>query len=507
MTMASERDAQWHTPKLTCVIDTDTVSVETATIDYGLDIAVPVATLRLAEAPVAATPNAPVKLSIGWNAVMETDYFRGEVDADQPSFAPVSNDLTAHGKSRVLNLPSSLGLALTNVTDQQAWEEVVVNLTKLSVNLTVQATHSGTAGLFALQALDLPPGASYLPFLQALDEWLGFATWEAPRGVLKRARVNGLAPAPAVYRAFTEGVNVLSLSRARSLGQARNKLVVEGYRDPATGAQATKSLWAKNTSVPAWVSALTVRLSSELIQTNVQADLAAQRNFNRINRLPIAIRMEIVGDPLMEPGARIQVTAPRLRITTALDLIVTHVTHSFGPTGYTTDVLAEDYYGAFAYLTQQGWTAATVKVKSLWNPALAPPANDAPPAGWETAAYDDTAWTAGVVTGGAGALERGERVWATATPASDTEQVLIRWKPTIPAGTINGGQLTTWVDDQVTKLWVNSVDYGARLTGDQKATFVLDPANLTAGAVNTFALQAANSAPTLAYAILDLEVW
>jgi hypothetical protein len=145
-----------------------------------------------------------------------------------------------------------------------------------------------------------------------------------------------------------------------------------------------------------------------------------------------------------------------------------------------------------------------VKVLSLWNGA----SNDAPPADWETAEYDDSAWGAAVE-----ATDPYEwyatPLWDSATPSPSNEECLFRHAFTLPAGTTQVRMRANF----------NNGSQGYYLNGTLLGTVaenpgiapgngwqIIDPGVWVAGATNTLALRCKDAGGPVACCVWEVEI-
>lgn len=156
----------------------------------------------------------------------------------------------------------------------------------------------------------------------------------------------------------------------------------------------------------------------------------------------------------------------------------------------------------------QVFTPATIvsstscKAKSLWNGS----SNNTPPFGWQNVNYDDSGWSAAVIydLGGHPIGGTADPVWATTTPASSTEQCLVRLTFTLGAGVITTATIKIECDDDYSRgLWIN----GIWIAGDDGThTYTVPGGVLQAGTSNVIAVWGANSLPSHAMVCFELDV-
>lgn len=152
--------------------------------------------------------------------------------------------------------------------------------------------------------------------------------------------------------------------------------------------------------------------------------------------------------------------------------------------------------------TQLVISTTAAKKLSLWNGS----SNNAPPANWQTVAFNDSGWAAAVVaTGGAATTITGaSKLWAATTPAGLTEQVLVRHSFTVAAGTYQDIAFKVEADNFVDAVYLNGTLLGSALNGvpavsESRATFSITPSVLIVG-TNVLAIQGRNADSVLSAA-------
>jgi|SRR5215471_1977364 len=142
-------------------------------------------------------------------------------------------------------------------------------------------------------------------------------------------------------------------------------------------------------------------------------------------------------------------------------------------------------------------SSTSAKARSLWSSG----SNSAPPAGWNQPSYNDSTWSAAVVastSSGSDAVAGSSPIWATASPAALTEEVLLRHTFALPSGTISQATLQVSVDGSYAGIWLNGSiipgsDGFANLITGATHTFSLSPSQFTPGANNLLACDVLNS--------------
>ncbi len=155
-------------------------------------------------------------------------------------------------------------------------------------------------------------------------------------------------------------------------------------------------------------------------------------------------------------------------------------------------------------------TDPNVKALSLWNGS----SNDAAPANWRDASFDDSGWAAAVeASSDHGVLSdaSAKPIWPTALPANNAEQCLIRQAFALSAGVVTSATLTIRADDECVGLWINGVFVWYDATSDpsdldDEMTISLNPSIFRPGETNIIAAQGKNVYTSKAWMAWKLEV-
>lgn len=346
--LTDARDARRNVPGAVLTIDDVVAPFSSLTVTHQLR-QYPRLQARLRPNPPTLNPGGVAKVNFSWNGnADEADYITAILDRPEASFDPaVSHLITAAGRSRALGTASLNGLLLggppSGATEQSIWEAIIA-ATGLDALLTVQAAFEGLT-LVNTGFAEVKPGGIYAQLLEELDLVSGnWSTWENPHGTLNRQRVNGIDSTPGViYRAYTEGVNLLSLGYAPNRQQVCNAILVRGSDVVTTGTFPTASTTASNSALEAGEEPRTAKISSDLLETVAECEFVRDRVFPVLNRVPKTIRFRTVGDPLAAPGAFITVDSPRLGISDSQYWVVTSVTQEVQTSGaWFTQQEAED---------------------------------------------------------------------------------------------------------------------------------------------------------------------
>jgi hypothetical protein len=120
------------------------------------------------------------------------------------------------------------------------------------------------------------------------------------------------------------------------------------------------------------------------------------------------------------------------------------------------------------------------------------------PAGWYGLAFNDAGWSASVARTATWSVEGGQAVWASQSDAAN-EQVLVRRRFALPAGTVSGATLIIRADSQIKAVYINGTPITVPSNaqgGDSVVTLTVDSTALRdvliTGGDNVLALQVAN---------------
>jgi hypothetical protein len=137
-------------------------------------------------------------------------------------------------------------------------------------------------------------------------------------------------------------------------------------------------------------------------------------------------------------------------------------------------------------------SSTSAKAMSLWNGT----SNNAPPTGWQTVGYDDSAWAAAVVaTEAAGfpSISGASPIWRTTTPANDAEQALTRYTFTLAVTSITTATLEIQADNRLISVWINGTSISINPSSGLAQTIMISPALLVASGSNLLAVHGQNT--------------
>lgn len=152
-----------------------------------------------------------------------------------------------------------------------------------------------------------------------------------------------------------------------------------------------------------------------------------------------------------------------------------------------------------------------IKAKSLWTGST----NSAPPAGWQSLSFDDSAWGAAVLACHHVFDEGREPAGSTwiwdrygCPIEAQGVQNLIRHRFRVPAGLISQARIQTNSDDNTLGIWINGVFVGNKLTGKQSGPITIEfsPDLIRPGEDNIIAVWATDIYSGYAWTAYRLEL-
>lgn len=144
---------------------------------------------------------------------------------------------------------------------------------------------------------------------------------------------------------------------------------------------------------------------------------------------------------------------------------------------------------------------AGVKVLDLWNGA----SNDAPPADWETTAFDDSAWNA-AVEADEPVTEYATPLWCSVSPASNTQECLLRHKFTL--GAVTTARLRCAYNNGII-LYVNGNELLNDVPGDNLSSTHsawIDVTTYLVSGINVIAAHGNNNRGPYAWDLWEMEI-
>jgi hypothetical protein len=192
---------------------------------------------------------------------------------------------------------------------------------------SIESSAIGTLGV--VEPVRLNTGDVPWNLIREMDQNAGYATFTRGNGsVYRRPLETGGGGAH-----YIEGVNIISGRRTVTRDGIENRAVVTGltYEGTAVGGTATRG----NGDVPDPPGFIARDLTSNLIETDAQALIAAAAHIASHGATPDEVELTVIGDNAVDLGDSISVTSPSLGLA-GNSFFVIAVTHTIGTSGYTT---------------------------------------------------------------------------------------------------------------------------------------------------------------------------
>jgi len=148
-------------------------------------------------------------------------------------------------------------------------------------------------------------GDTFISWIREIDELAGAATFTRSNGAIYR-RIIDTSATPDYT--FTQGTNILDIKRTRTAPDGiYNAVQVDGltYEGLSVGA----FIGTANSDIPSPPGTVALRRQSNYVETDARATVVAQTLLARNNFRPEAYDLTVPGNPLIEVGYTISVTA------------------------------------------------------------------------------------------------------------------------------------------------------------------------------------------------------
>lgn len=310
------------------VVVPNVISVQ---VSHGFDQINSQATINVYQKPSQAEELASVEIRAGYNG-QSTVLFAGQLSGVEWQFFPAGISLD------VRSVLWHIGLAWGGVEGEYTAQDdaaVIRNiLEKYGIPNTAANIESSAWTLGVIQPVLLKQGATGQSLISAIDALAGYRTFTIATGVVLRRRISGKA-GPSATWAFKKGVDLISAKRIRSLDGVVNHAIVRGltYEDLEVVGEAS----APNPYIPTPPGEAAEDTQSDLVETDAKALEIARRIVGDRNRRPERLELTVIGNPLIQPAATIQVDHPDLGVIGAR-VFVENVSHSVADGGFTTTI-------------------------------------------------------------------------------------------------------------------------------------------------------------------------
>jgi hypothetical protein len=289
------------------------------------------AQLTVAQRPSWAEEGATVEVSAVING-SQALLFKGELSGNQWSFAPGTIVLDARDVLSRTRLPWG-GEDRTYASQDDA--AVIRNLLEAMGIPSSQANiESSGWTLGVVQDVTLATNDVPYSLIERIDNLSGYRTFSLTSGVIVRRRVDGRAAFNPAYT-YTQGTNILSIRRRRTLDGIVNRALVEGLTYEGLAVSGTAE--AANPYIPDPPGTISDRVQDDLIETDVRANLIAERIVADKNRRPDGFELDVSINPLLQPGMTIAISAAAVEAQNARVLIA-NIRHAISAQGATTSI-------------------------------------------------------------------------------------------------------------------------------------------------------------------------
>lgn len=243
--------------------------------------------------------------------------FGGEYTGDARSYFPGRVELTCRDRLALAQFPWAGDLDREYIAQDDA--AVIRNLLEaMGLPSFVSSIESSGWTVGSINPVVCKKGDVPLNIVQSIDEVAGYRTFVKANGSIYRRRISGDAGATSVWTC-EEGVDIISIRRRRTIEGIRNKWTVTGYSYLNVPIEQTAQ--ASSPYIPTPPQYVGGTLQSELIETDAKALAVAQRLLSDSNRRSEAYELEIIGNPLIQPGDTITVIHSQLGGLDAINAI------------------------------------------------------------------------------------------------------------------------------------------------------------------------------------------
>lgn len=325
-------------------------SVLGCSVERGIDTINSVATFIVPKGSSSIRFGSKVTVRLGHNGFTAL-LFTGFIEDRNLTSFPKDTAVKAYGYLRRTRWPIWDAQVYTGQTDQ-----VIVNDLLMEAGCPYDASGLGAGTVLGvLKDVVLEAGQAPATLIAEIDEVIGTVTLDG-RDLVRRI-VNTGIPAATGVQSYREGVDILGpIERTQSSSGIRNAVRVEGLVWGTT--QATSTLVADNPLIPSPQPQYVEHAhQSDLIEDATLATAVATRLMQRLNRTTDVVRFTVKGNPLLNPGDTIMLTAASLDLPTATPFRIVHLTDDAG-SGYYTTITAEGGIGQAGTETQQSPIAA-----------------------------------------------------------------------------------------------------------------------------------------------------
>jgi hypothetical protein len=282
-------------------IDNRRVYGVTGRIRYGFGSVVALCELNLRERPDWLRFNQTVSVSLGWNGLTRRR-FTGFVEDDGRKVWPYSKTITAAGYMRWAERQSPEEVTYTNQTAQAIISDLLSR-----AGVPFRNVGGDNTTLATIEDIVLAKRQSYWDLIQQIDAPFLCRTFDwLPDGTVRRMTITDLPAAAAKWQYVYPG-NVLELDNPLTVRTVKNRVEVVGL----DGVEAYRR--ADSPYVDSQHDAIHP-VQSDLIEDETVAAAVALLHMPTVNRLTRQVTIRVAGNPLLDPGDTINLTAEKVGI-------------------------------------------------------------------------------------------------------------------------------------------------------------------------------------------------
>lgn len=331
--IAAEIGATLQRIRFTILIDNQEVAdVFEANISLGYDQINAQATLKCYQRPSWAVENSTCQVYVSYNNSTPALLFSGELSGVIWEYFPGVVGIDARGILDRLRFPWGGDDRAYTSQDDAAIIQNLIEAYGIPSSQTSIESSAWTLG--TIEDVVLKTNDTAWSLIERIDKLAGYKTYVTSDGVIRRRRISGAASPTAAW-SYTEGSNILKARRIRQRDGIINKMTVNGltYEDLEITAEAS----AANEFVPNPPEFFADDIQDNLVESNEKALEIAYRFVSDFNRRPESLELEVIGNPVLQPGSTIGVVHSDLEVASGL-LFIEHLEHRITANSFLTTI-------------------------------------------------------------------------------------------------------------------------------------------------------------------------
>jgi hypothetical protein len=331
MAIADEVEASYQVVNLSVTIGGVSVDALEARVRHGIDQSNGQATVVLDSEP-ANLEGAIVVINAGYNGVTE-QIFYGSASGVTWDWWP--RGVAIDCRDRMERLRYEWGGTERTYTSTTEGS-VIQNLVEaMGIDSSVTSIVDTGMTVGVVEAVRFQRGANFLNWIREIDNLCGAATFTRSDGAIYRRVVD----TDTTDYTYTQGTNILSIKRNRALDGIYNGVQVDGLT--YEGLTVTAFVGTANSDIPSPPGTVALKVQSNYVETNARATICATTLLDRHNYRPESYTLSVVGNPLIEVGHTLSVTAGSVGISSGTALYVTAREHAISADqGFLTTITA-----------------------------------------------------------------------------------------------------------------------------------------------------------------------